>query len=69
MGAGRLELFLSGYDSPDKAIPSRTVNPPPLSTLQHRMEATASKTGKPAKNHQEVTAHVCRVTADVVLPF
>jgi hypothetical protein len=48
MGSGRLEELLEGYDSTTQPIPSRTWTAL-LSTLQHRMEATASDTGKPAK--------------------
>ena len=46
MGAGRLEELLEGYDSTNHPIPSRTWSVL-LSTLQHRMEATAGKTAKP----------------------
>ncbi len=48
MGAGRLEALVEGYDSTNQPIPSRTWSAL-VSTIQHRMEATASKTGKPAK--------------------
>ncbi len=46
MGAGRLEELLEGYDSTNQPIPSRTWSAL-VSTLQHRMAATASRTGKP----------------------
>ncbi len=45
MGAGRLEELLEGYDSTNEPIPSGTWSAL-VSTLQHRMEATASQTRK-----------------------
>jgi hypothetical protein len=53
MGAGRLEELLEGYDSTNQPIPSGRWNAL-LSTLQHRMEATASDTGKPLKTTKPV---------------